>query len=130
MKLTYNDIKNTFELKECKLLTTKDDFKNNKMNGQSKYTLIAKCGHQVDNCWFHMFKYRNTGVLCKKCIDSKKSENNINLNKNIEGNSYCLNIEFESVKIFKKYINLELLDIKMSPECCGAELCIKDELYI
>jgi hypothetical protein len=73
-----------------------------------------------------MFKCRNTGLICKSCTDQHRSKQNTELNKNINGNSYSLNIEFQSVKLLKKYIETSVLEIKISPECCLADLCIKD----
>jgi len=125
-KNSYDDIKSGFEQKGCKILTTEDEFIINKMNGQSKYNIIASCGHQVDNCRYNMFKCRNTGLICKSCTDQHRSKQNTELNKNINGNSYALNIEFQSVKLLKKYIETSVLEIKISPECCLADLCIKD----
>jgi hypothetical protein len=126
MVLTYNDAKETFENGGCKLLTTEEEFNFNKMNSKSKYNIISSCGHIFYNCWYSMFNHRKTGVICKSCINSNRSKFNTELNKNIEGNSYALNIEYESVKVLKKYIDSTFIDIKMSPECCLADLCIRD----
>ena len=125
-KLTYDDIKEIFTTKDCKLLTSEEEFITNKLNGQSKYKLLASCGHEVNNCWFHMFKYRSTGMICKNCVDTNHKEHNKNLHKHIDGNSYTLNIEFQSIELLKKYIDTSGLEIKISPECCSADLCIKD----
>jgi hypothetical protein len=125
-KLTYDVIKETFRTKDCKLLTSEEEFISKKLNGLSKYKLLASCGHEVNNCWFHMFKYRSTGVICKICVDSNQSKHQIELNKNFDGNCYALNIEFQSIQLLKKYIDTSILEIKISPECCSADLCIKD----
>lgn len=125
-KYSYDDIKCCFEQNGCKLLTSEEEFNINRMNGHSKYSIISSCGHQVGNCWFNMFKNRKTGLICKSCIYSNTSKHNMELNKNIEGNSYALNIEFQSVQLLKKYIDTSILEIKISPECCLADLCIKD----
>ena len=123
VRVTYETVKKTFEKEGCKLITTEDDMKKYNLTTTSKYAIVASCGHQIDNCWYHMFKYRNTGKICKECIDKKQSKNNLKINKNIDGNCYNLLIENQSIQLIKKYINL---DIKISPECCLADICIKD----
>jgi len=121
----YETIKENFENGGCKLITSEAEMILNKLGTISKYTIIAKCGHQIDNCWYHMFMYRNTGKKCKNCIDADSSVNNKKLNKTIGGNCYSFFIEAQSINIIKKYLNLE---IKVSPECCIADIAIKDHV--
>ena len=125
--VNYEIVKEAFENENCQLLTTEKEMKEKNLGTTDKYTIIASCGHKIDNCWFHMFKYRGTGKICKDCIDLKQSEHSIALNKNIDGNSYGLLIEAQSFDIIKKYTNL---DLKVSPECCTADLAIKDPVCL
>ena len=118
----YETIKENFENGGCQLITTEAEMILNNLVTTSKYTIIAKCGHQIDNCWYHMFMYRNTGKKCKNCMDADSSVNNKKLNQNIDGNCYSLFIEAQSIQLIKKYLNLE---IKVSPECCVADIAFK-----
>ena len=63
----YETIKETFENGGCKLLTTDDEMVSNNLGTTSKYSIIGACGHHIENCWYHMFKYRGTGKYCKDC---------------------------------------------------------------
>ena len=121
----YETIKGTFEKEGCELITTEDEFINNKMSARNKYKIIASCGHIVENCWYHMFKYRETGKICKNCVHKEMSRHNSELNKECEGNSHSLQIEAQSIQLLKKYVN-ENIELKVSPECCTADIAIKD----
>ena len=126
VRVSYETIKETFEKERCQLLTTKCEMVKNNMNTRSNYTIIASCGHQIDGCNYHAFnsKLRGRKKICTDCINKKLSASYKKLNKNIDGNCYSLLIEAQSIQLIKKYINL---DIKVSPECCLADICIKDK---
>ena len=95
----YNLIKQTFADYECQLLTTYEEYIEKKLTNTSKYKIIAVCGHIVENCWFHMFKYRGTGLLCKHCTDVNHKEHNKELNNNLKDiNCQSLDIENKSTK--------------------------------
>ena len=125
IKVTYKTIKQTFEENKCQLLTTENEFNLNNLNTRSKYKIIATCGHEIENCWYNMFMYRGSGKICKNCINKNASKKNIKLNENIYGNSYALQIEHKSIQLIKKYVN-DTLEIKVSPECCLADIAIHD----
>lgn len=82
----YNIIKQTFTEYECQLLTTYEEYIENGYDKTKyqKFKIIAICGHIVPNCWFHMFKYRGTGLLCKNCIDINHKEHNKELNTELK----------------------------------------------
>ena len=120
--VAYEIIKQTFEKESCKLVTTEEEKKINNLQSTSKYKIIASCGHIIENCWFHMFKYRGTGKICKMCIDKEHSSHSKDLNKEV---SYSLKIEHQSINIIKKYIT-QHLEIKISPECCTADISIRN----
>jgi hypothetical protein len=82
VRVSYEEIRKHFEENECKLLTTKEEFINNKLSTNSKYSIVASCSHQIDNCWYNMFKNRGSGKICKKCINKHASQKNIKLNEN------------------------------------------------
>lgn len=115
---TYQQIKKIFEDKECILLTSEEDFINNKMNATSKYNIISACGHKNDNCYFHTFKNRNTGIKCVNCIINI-SKNNINISQNND-------IENTALEIIKELIK-ESFDVKILGECTLADFCIKSK---
>lgn len=122
----YNAIKQTFADHECQLLTTYEEYIDKKLKNTSKYKIIAVCGHIVENCWFHMFKYRGTGLLCKNCIDINHTEHNKELNLD---NSYTFNLEYLSIELIKKYSENKL-EINKTNECCLADLMIRDKSKI
>ncbi len=125
-KVSYETIKETFENKGCQLITTKYEMIVNKMNTSSSYKIIATCGHIIENCNYHMFnsKIRDRQKLCSDCVKKKLSLNYKKLNNNIS-EKYTLQIESQSIEIFKKYINSSL-EFKISPECCTADIAIRD----
>ena len=124
VRVSYETIKENFEKENCQLITTKKEMILNNMNTNSNYIIIATCGHQIDGCNYHMFISKNyKKKICKDCINKKLSLAYKKLNKTIDGNSYNLNTEAQSIKLIKKYLNLE---IKVSPECCLADIAIND----
>lgn len=67
VRLSYEQVKETFESKECQLLTTKDEFDKDNMHSKSLYKIISKCGHE-NTVKYDMFKAKNSGTYCKKCV--------------------------------------------------------------
>jgi hypothetical protein len=116
MTYTYEKIKNVFEEKHCILLTTEEDFQENKMNAMSKYNIISACGHLREDVYFHTFKNRNSGVLCKECIKIPK-ENAIKIDNN--------ETERIAFGVIKHLLNKEMFDINITNECVKSDLCIK-----
>jgi hypothetical protein len=112
---SYEKIKKIFESKSCKLLTTKEEFINNKMNAKnSKYNIISSCGHNTPECYFHTFKNRNTGVLCKECI----------INNSRIKISNTFETEDTAFEIIKNLIS-NIFEVNINGECVSADLCIK-----
>ena len=128
----YNVIKQTFAHYECQLLTTYEEYIENKLDKTkySQFKIIAICGHVVPNCWYHMFKYRGTCLLCKDCTDNNHKEHSKECNKkhNLKDNinSQSLSIENDSINLIKKYIDNSIIDICKTGECCVADLMIRD----
>lgn len=66
MKRTeYEDLCALFESKDCKLITTKEEYDNNCMVKQDKFSYIAKCGHTHSVSITNFM--RNHGIYCNKC---------------------------------------------------------------
>lgn len=61
----YRDLDSLFNDKECKLLTTFDEYKDQK--GQRKVKFIARCGHE-NSVFVTNFMSKNSGVICKNCM--------------------------------------------------------------
>lgn len=123
--VAYEDVKVAFEKEGCKLLTTKDEMESLRLGTTSKYKIMASCGHQIDGCWFHMFKYRGTGKICKACMDAKQSIHRKAVNDTFVGDSpFTHDIEKQGIDLIKKYAGKDV-NIEVSPECCLADIAIK-----
>jgi hypothetical protein len=126
----YDEVKATFVKEGCVLLTTQDEMIAGNYKSKSKYRIVASCGHEVQNCWYHMFKYRGTGKICKECADAKQVIYGIKRNENlVDCNAYALSLEHMSIELIKKYAGVEC-DISLSPECCLADLAIKNKSVV
>ena len=81
--------------------------------------------HHVHLVYYHMFMSRNSGIICKECIDKKNSElvhTSNNLSK-----TYGINI-------LKKFIQDDF-EIKINDECVSSDIAIKpknikEDLYL
>ena len=101
MSYSYDALVKSFEDKNCKLLTTEEEYnviKKEKVR-YPKYYYTASCG--CNNIVHHnVFMNRNTGVICPNCMTTKnakmKKEENIGI-KNIE-------LEYNSIKYFEEMI--------------------------
>lgn len=84
---TFDKIKNYVEEKGCQLVTTQEDYIQNKLNTKSNMQFISICGH-LSITTFNNFKYLNTGILCKQCrtisVAKQLKEINSNCNKSYE----------------------------------------------
>ena len=124
MENKYNIMKQNFSNKECELLTTLDEYINNKMKTIDKYLVKAKCGH-VHLVYYHMFLSRNSGIICKECIAKKNSEL-VHTSNNLS--------ETYGINILKKFI-LDDFEIKINDECVSSDVAIKpknikEDLYL
>ena len=86
----YENVINEFNKRNCKLLTTKEQYSEILKNSKGlnyKLNYIASCGHE-HIVFYNVFKYRKTGVICPTCknIETTKVENyqkHIQPNKNL-----------------------------------------------
>jgi hypothetical protein len=75
MANTYENIIKEFNSKNCKLLTTKEEYDIIKKNTKFlKLCYIASCEH-THTVFYHVFKYRNTGIICPSCKNKEISKN-------------------------------------------------------
>lgn len=76
--MNYEDVYDTFINKGCKLITNKEEYFILKQTCKiPKLSYIASCGHN-NSVHYNVFKSRNTGIICPKCVVSK---NNISSGK-------------------------------------------------
>ena len=99
----YNKIKEFVENKECKLLTTFEEFEIKRESILNKSYLyvrvdfIGVCGHN-SSAVFTNFKSRGTGIRCKDCV-KKDSVNTLKNKDKISNNA----IEANSINLISKY---------------------------
>ena len=102
----YNIMKQNFSNKNCELLTTLDEYINDKMKTIDKYLVKAKCGH-VHLVYYHMFLSRNSGIICKECI-AKKNAELVHTNNNISSKTFAskkadIHKTFKELPYYKYY---------------------------
>lgn len=115
VKLTYQKVKEMFESKKCKLVTTEEEFIENKMGSRSYYKIISKCGHEnlsnYDTC-----KSQNCGVMCKNCVSLENVNKDLDCSSLIEYKGFCEIREViqEMVQV-KKLVEGTLADFIVKP---------------
>lgn len=110
-KLTYKEIKlfiEGFEGNGCELITTEEEYENNKMNVLSKLEIKCKCGKTFPKS-FHKFKNQNQRQ-CKEC------------GKN------ALKTQYEEIKLFIEGHGCKLLTTKEEYEGNGMNTDSKLEI--
>lgn len=121
----YKSLINFCKEKNCKLVTTEEEY-NKKKERPVQIDIISSCGHQSNNVYVHVFKSRDTGVICKDChLETSK-----NFNKN--NNKFStLNIEHDANTIIRN--NCNNLIIEKTNDGCKIDFLIKPkdkELYL
>ena len=119
--VTYSDIKEIFENKNCKLDMTEEEFNEKKRYKTEKYKYIASCGHS-NEVWLNVFLNRNTGVKCRNCIITENK--NKAKEKTKVGTKPLLDLEYHSIMYLKSIIS-DYFDIKTTFEGCLADIAIK-----
>jgi hypothetical protein len=71
---SYENVIEEFSNRNCKLLTTKEDYVVIPKSKPYKLNYIASCGHE-HNVFFNVFKSRNTGVICSSCKNKQIGNN-------------------------------------------------------
>lgn len=117
----YNDISQYFSSKNCKLLTTNDDYdeliKTKKNSSEVSLKYIASCGHE-NNIVYASFKYRNLGFKCTNCKNIKTS------NEYKEKNINYIKQETDFTREFQLFLEDEF-DSILTNEGCQSDLIIK-----
>jgi hypothetical protein len=124
--VTYEEVKEVFNSKNCQLLENEKDFADItlKTSVNIKLRYIASCGHE-HIVFYNVFKSRNTGVKCPKCvhiINSQKSKDRENVSQDGQGIN-CL-MEDRSVEYITSILNSQF-KVKKTFEGCLADFMIK-----
>lgn len=117
--MEYNEFKTRITNKSCILLTTEDEFINNKFNTKSKLNVKMKCGHD-EEISLNLFQ-RRTYNVCKQCI--YKIHKNNSYNEINQVNTSALT-EAKSFAYIKSLIDKHFEVIK-TYESCRADMIIK-----
>ena len=74
-KKTYADYKAAYKEKQCKLLTTEEEYESDiKLLNNKIFKIQYKCGHTCDKCWHHMFMSRGSNATCRICNKQSVSD--------------------------------------------------------
>jgi hypothetical protein len=116
IKQKYEIIKQKFLDKNCKLLTSYEDY--SKLESRyKKVSIVASCGHELHNVYVHTFLNRNTGDKCKYCVKE-------NAKKILAVKSHdCNKIEYHAVDIIKE--NLSDFYVEKTGEGCLVDIIVK-----
>lgn len=129
--LSYDEIKTRFEFVKCELLTTREEFIDNKMTTYSKYNFKATCGH--NRCVILGNTKIVDNMLCSTCSLKQSTDNQVS-NAIKDGLSVANISEFESLCFIDNLLKEEF-DIKFLDEGCKADMIVKpkninDDLWI
>jgi len=127
-KLRYNTVKDFIESKGCVLLTTENEFKEQKLHSKSKYRILSKCKHeniiQYDN-----FKQKNCGVMCKSCVSHLSKSELSTLD--VEYTGFCvLRDKLKNELVVKKMVEGTRADFAVKPRDCLEDLWLPIQLKV
>jgi hypothetical protein len=118
MPKTYETYIDDFALKECTLLTTKEEFERDIKTTKNKiFKIQYKCGHIYEKCYYHMFVSRGSNSTCRVCIKQTVSD------------ADKLDIEALSIKYISDIIS-QVFDIIICVESCRCDIIIKPKTCI
>lgn len=132
MGYKFNNVKKSFEDKNCQLLTTEEEFNeiqkeisefnkksNFKIRKFPKFEYIASCGCQ-NIVYYNVFLNRGTGTLCPNCTKIKNS------NTKKEENIGIINIktEFDCIQYFTELVKNNFI-IKKNFDGCKSDISYK-----
>lgn len=118
---TYKFIKKEYENEGCELLTSEEDFNNDKIC--KKVKIKGKCGCIIECPDFRNFIYRKTKINCDICTNNNTS-NNMKERGKINGVPTTMIIENNGVELIKKKCINQFIIIK-TRECCEADILVK-----
>ena len=112
---TFNDIKNIFTNKGCRLVTTQDEFNKINLVSNSKFKFIPKCCMRI-----YCFEKQPRSVMCNNCqkVLIKKISNEM---KNVLDTKH---VEHDSYKYFTDLVSKKFDFIK-TKEGCVFDIMIK-----
>lgn len=120
----YNKLKELFESKECQLLTTEEELKQQvKKFYHKKVSFVAKCGHK-NSVTITNFQSKSSGVLCKNCIKDKVSKDLVEQNKGKKEASKSTIQECEIVEKLQLLLQNNLQFVKTN-EGCKSDVVVK-----
>lgn len=120
MSTKYDQVAEIFASRNCKLLTTNEDYyKIIETADRNNYKLdyIASCGHN-HTVFYNVFKSRNTGIICPSCKNKNIGDNKKKLMLSNEMSKLCnLQQEFTFVKKLQELTSNELNIVKAFDGC-------------
>ena len=100
--------------KGCVLVWNEEEFKAKYKDTRSKIEILSKCGHNTIVQASDLIN-KNTGILCKKCMYEKQSNDK-------KGKKNDQNIvEYQTIKALEVYCN-STLKFKVLNECTLADV--------
>ena len=118
---TYNDFVESFSSKGCKLITTETDLFSTKNVWTYNVVFTASCGHD-NTCTMINIYYADVGVLCKECVNKRKSEKMSLLYPKNSNTSNA--IEYEGFKYLVDLLATKFVAVRTT-EGCLADVIIK-----
>lgn len=120
--MDYDNVCEVFINKGCNLITSKEEYYElKKIHKIPKLNYIASCGHN-NSVHYNVFKSRNTGVICPKCIINKNKQ----FSGKITSSGQSANIYYNNLSI-KYILNIIKNDYiyQFTHEGCMIDLLIK-----
>jgi hypothetical protein len=130
-KLSFENANNLFEINNCKLLYTKNEFNSFYVNTRTKLQYIASCGH-VNSIEYGIFRSKNTGKICPNCVHKNISEK-FKIKYSNENKLDRMQLESNCILYLKN--QLVNYDFNITYEGCKADIIlkpkhIKDDLWL
>lgn len=121
LPLTFEKVNDAFKKRNCKLLVTKSEFENNKMDSYTHVTYIATCWHE-NTITYNQFTVKKRGDYCIVCSRKKQSEDRLLLHRNDP--LFTNKIEHQGLLLCEKHLDSDFI-IKDTNEGCLADVILK-----
>jgi hypothetical protein len=132
MNNIYENIVEEFKKRNCKLLTSKDEYNDIlKISVKQNYKLYytASCGHN-HNVFYNVFKYRGTGIVCPNCKNKQIGEHKKEKIKNNDITKlHCIEQEFTFIQNLCEILSNEFV-IKKAFDGCLVDIIYKPKNII
>lgn len=122
----YIEIKNTYELQGCKLLTTEDEYMQMKQTKPLKsmwFNIVSVCGHQ-EKSLYYSFTESRTCLYCKRCTLIRARELLIGQAKTDDGYGNSLMTQKLAIDIVKQKCQ-DMFDCIKTRDGCDSDLLIR-----